>query len=93
MNSFSLEIVASNNYNLNETLDKILDGELNEIAVYEDVSAEVGSASLLGMGEPPTIKIIVQFKDDPKDTELPKKLVKQIEKLLGPRGSVHFVVS
>lgn len=89
-----IDIADKDSPYLNDLVDLLLDGALDDMGVLEVTQQETGAAPLLGMGDKPVTRITAELRVVGHDeTEaLTKQVVEKLREILKGRGDITVVI-
>lgn len=84
-----ITIKADADYNLRETYDRLLDGELGELMDGSEISGPAASSGLFSGGKGRIPVITITLKSRPTDEEF-ADLVAQLRMMIGSKAHLHI---
>lgn len=86
---FEIKITAYEGHDLRELYDLLEDGELNELATYDDISATKASKTIFGGGDRRLPELIIKFRKPLSDSAKAEYLAR-IRELVGKEAHIHL---
>lgn len=87
---FKIKVKGPYGANLDEAIDRLLDGELDHISTVHDIFRETKGGGLFAANSARSVAFVVHFKDEPQ-SETVAEIIAKIRKIVGDKAHIEAI--
>ncbi|MGJ8628778.1 MAG: hypothetical protein ACSHXB_17590 [Sulfitobacter sp.] len=87
---FKISVSGRDGENLNEALDRVLDGELSDLAEVVEAVPQMSGGRIFAADPSKTVSFVIRFRGEPT-SKLVAAITAALRKIIGAQGDIEVI--